>query len=658
MRKLLSWTLVIVMLCTSTAAYAIGLGDEEAAAEERLPTLYEVETVEDLIGFQSGTEITVGVTTEMAGYFATDMWGNNAADMDVRALLHGYSTVAWIRTLGMALDGMPIDDIEIDDQLPGGGRRYTFMLNRNLVYNDGSALTAKDYLFSLLLSCSTVITEIGGMPKNFDNIAGYAAYRDGTAKAMSGLQLIDDYTFSMEIQPEYLPYFYGLAMLNITPYPMAVIAPGCDIIDDGEGAYLSGDFTAELLRKTLLDPETGYIFNPRVTSGPYQLENYDAQNHTATFTANPNYLGNFEGKKPHIEKITLAAVKNADMANRMASGEVSIAHKVVDQQAYLDLIALVQTGQIARPRNYLRSGFAFLAFDCGQGPAASAAVRNAISQCIDKQAYVDSAFVRGLAVPVYGYYGLGQWVLNGSVEVGDESLPIAQVLEQASAPASVENARALLLQDGWTLNAAGEVFVEGTDPIRYRETANGLEALNIKWAKIKDSAAADSIRDALEEPFRELGIGLEITEMTLSEMLPYYYRQKGKTYDMFNLASNFTYVFDPYYDFNTGDEYQGLVNTSGLKDESLMNLAWDLRRTEARDAESYQKKWLAFQQKWMELMPMVPLYSNVYFDFAAKNVQDYNVESFSTWSLAILYTYIQDEPVETEESTEMTDELI
>ena len=651
MRKLLSWMLAMIMLCANTGAFAMGVGSEEVEEEEHLPTLYAVETVEDLIGFQPGTEITIGVTTELAGYFATDMWGNNAADMDVRALLHGYSTVAWIRTLGMALDGTPIDDIVIDDNLPGGGRKYTFNLNRNLVYNDGSPLTAKDYLFSLLLSCSSPIGEIGGMARDFDHIAGYAAYREGREKGMSGLRLIDDYTFSMEILPQYLPYFYGLAMLNITPYPMAVIAPGCDILDDGAGAYLDGDFTADLLRETLLNPQTGYLSNPKVTSGPYQLESYDAEQHTAVFTVNPNYLGNFEGKKPSIEKITLVALKNTDIPERMASGEVSIAHKVVDQQAYLNLVTLVQEGQIARPRNYLRSGFAYLSFACEQGPTASVAVRNAIAQCIDKQAFVDSTFVRGLAVPVYGYYGLGQWLLNGTVEVGDESLTISQALEEGSKPADILNAKALLVADGWTLNEAGEAFVEGTDAIRYRQGEAGLEALNIKWAKIANSAAADSIRNTIEAPFQELGIGLEVTEMSLSEMLPYYYRQVDRTYDMFNLASNFTYVFDPYYDFNVGEDYQGLVNASGLQDESLMNLAWDLRRTEARDAESYQKKWLTFQEKWMELMPMVPLYSNVYFDFAAKNVQNYNVENFSTWSLAILYTYIQDEPVETEDVT-------
>ena len=37
----------------------------------------------------------VGSGTEVSGNFFTDMWGNNTSDIDVRAMLHGYATVAW-----------------------------------------------------------------------------------------------------------------------------------------------------------------------------------------------------------------------------------------------------------------------------------------------------------------------------------------------------------------------------------------------------------------------------------------------------------------------------------------------------------------------------------------------------------------------------------
>jgi hypothetical protein len=42
-----------------------------------------------------GSKVTVGSGTEVSGNFFTDMWGNNTSDIDVRAMLHGYATVAW-----------------------------------------------------------------------------------------------------------------------------------------------------------------------------------------------------------------------------------------------------------------------------------------------------------------------------------------------------------------------------------------------------------------------------------------------------------------------------------------------------------------------------------------------------------------------------------
>ena len=37
--------------------------------------------------------LTVGSATAMSGYFFTDLWGRNTADMDVRTLLHGYDLI-------------------------------------------------------------------------------------------------------------------------------------------------------------------------------------------------------------------------------------------------------------------------------------------------------------------------------------------------------------------------------------------------------------------------------------------------------------------------------------------------------------------------------------------------------------------------------------
>lgn len=646
MRKPIAWILAVILAlgCAGAIAEELPTPDGEAP----LPLLYQAEPFEDIVGLQAGSKVTVGSVTEMAGVFATDLFGNNTADLDVRALLHGYGTVAWIRTLGVALDGVPVSDV-VPMDLPNGGRSYTFTINNNLRYNNGMPITARDYVFSILLSISPEIAEIGGTQRDMDHIVGAAAYRAGAAETVTGIRLLGDYVYSMEVSAAYLPYFYGLAMLNVIPYPPSVIAPGCEIVDDGQGAYISGPYTAELLETTLLHPETGYVWNPRVTSGPYQLVSYNAQEHVAEFTVNPYYLGNFEWKKPNIETVVFKHVANEDMADALADGSASIINKVIDRQAWLNMNALSQQGTIGFPHAYPRSGFAYLAFACEAGPTASVSVRRAIALAIDQDAFVAEHFIEGMALPVYGYYGLGQWMIGMPIgekttEEGIVTVTAQEGVQEYYPEPSIGEAKALLALDGWKLNEEGEPYEDGVG-IRYRQDGETLEPLTIKWAKMKDNETADALRQIVEARFAELGIGLEITELILSDMLPHYYRQVDREYDMFNLGSNFTYVFDPYYDYNTADDFSTLVNTSGLKDTALMNLAWQMRRTDARDAEAYVQRWFQFQQRWVDMMPMVPLYSNVYYDFALSDIQGYEIESFIGWAIAMPYVYISDVPL-------------
>ena len=136
-------------------------------------------------------------------------------------------------------------------------------------------------------------------------------------------------------------------------------------------------------------------------------------------------------------------------------------------------------------------------------------------------------------------------------------------------------------------------------------------------------------------------------------MLTYYYRQTDRTYNMFYMATNFDFIFDPYYTFHPGEEYQGTRNTSGIADEELFNLAGELRRTDVGDNETYLEKWFALQQRYNEVLPTIPLYSNVYFDFYSSEVYGYQPSAYYSWASAILYaTYGYEEtPVVVEEAS-------
>ena len=93
MNKLSKFLCLLLSLLLLTQAPLLALAEdapadpgEEAAAQE------DVELPEELI---------VGHPTVTKGDFFTEMFGNDTADIDVRALVHGYNLVNWDQNQGV-----------------------------------------------------------------------------------------------------------------------------------------------------------------------------------------------------------------------------------------------------------------------------------------------------------------------------------------------------------------------------------------------------------------------------------------------------------------------------------------------------------------------------------------------------------------------------
>lgn len=149
--------------------------------------------------------LAVGTLTQMSGMFFTDCWGNNTADLDVRALLHGYSTVAMQSGGQFGIDATVCTAEYADDA--SGNRTYTFYLNPDLLFSDGSPITARDYAFSVLLLSGPEMAALGGSNLDFAHLSGFDAYSSGDGKAFSGVRLIDEHTFSLTVAADALPFF-------------------------------------------------------------------------------------------------------------------------------------------------------------------------------------------------------------------------------------------------------------------------------------------------------------------------------------------------------------------------------------------------------------------------------------------------------------------
>lgn len=599
-----------------------------------------------------GSEVTVGTVSRPTGYFATELFSNNTSDIDVRALLHGYSTVAFTEDASYQVDDSVVTLVTAaQDDL--GNKMYQFRVKEGLCYNDGTPITAKDYVFSVLMQASKQMKDIGGTTAIYWQVLGYDEYNSGERNYLSGLRLLDDMTFSINLRTDALPYYYELMLVNVTPYPISEIAPGCDVKDNGRGAYLTGDFTAELLQETMLDPETGYSSHPKVTSGAYQLESYDAATGTVVMKANPYYQGNYAGQRPLIETVTLKETTNDQAIAQLEDGTLDIVNKLTDSTA---IDAGLADDQL-QSSSYLRTGLGFLSFACEQGPTSQVEVRQAVDYCLDQDTFV-TEFTGTYGQPVYSWYGLGQWMVTEGNYLNTMKTQVTTY------PLNLTKAAKMLEKAGYIYNEKGERFDAKKDTVRYRAlegtalteyenttdpvvkavTAGGktLLPLQIRFAKVTNNRMCQLVEDLLLPNLQEVGFDVSVEEMSYSDMLAQYYRDDTRTCNLYALATNFTYVYDPTNTWRPGEEYQGHVNTTGLESNDLYVVARALRSTEPGDTAAYMKQWVILMNAFSTRLPAIPLYSNTYYDFCASSVHGYEPSSNWSWSAAILYTYVDD----------------
>ena len=663
MKKLLAYLLICVMALTAVTA---GMAEtaEEPAAEEAPQVTYDYE------------ELTVAVTTPLTGNFFTNMWGNGSSDMDVRAMIHGYNLIEWNTEEGLFVpDDSVVSGVNVQAE---DNEDITFIiaLYEDLFYSDGTPVTAWDYAFSMLLTMSPELKELGANVHQPEYIAGYNNYISGKSKRLTGVRVVNDHLIHITIDHAYLPFFYELGLLDCVPYPAAVIAPGVKVADDGRGIYLTNAdggneavFTADLLKGTILDEANGYRTHPSVTSGPYVLTSYE--DGVAKFEVNPQYKGNSKGQKPMIKKVTMVTMPSDEMIDAYHDGKVTLLNKVSEAETITKLLEEASEDETRTSANYARTGLSFISFNTDRTPLDDLAVRQAIAYAANRDEVVKEA-LDGYGMKGLGYFGMGQWMyllLNGTVQIPVEKPEEnATEKEKQEYEKTVEKWGALTLNDiepydrdlekaaelldgaGWKLNADGDGFVQGSDKLRYKQTEDGLVPLRLTMAYGTGSAAGRALEGTFVQSLTDIGIELIVEGIDADDMLNQYYRLDEGKYDMYFLATNFDLLYDPSLSFTVDEEGHHVWKTSGLADDELWKLAVSMRRTEPDDLLGYCTKWLAFQKRIAEQLPMLPMYSNVYFDFYPQVLHEYNISANISWPEASIGAYLSDYvPEKTEE---------
>ena len=208
----------------------------------------------DWTSAKADNDIIIGSVTELSGKFRYSSFGSSnpgASDLDVQTLTTGLDTVAKTKEGGYTWNDTVVaahDEVVNDD----GSKTFTITLKEGLKFSDGSEVTADDYLAFPMAFNTVVATEASGYQVQSLSVLGQADYlaytgpdsTEGT-KVFAGLHKIDDYTFSVTIAADYIPYFYDITYASFSAYYAPMFLGDAEILDDGDGCYLSDSFYAK-----------------------------------------------------------------------------------------------------------------------------------------------------------------------------------------------------------------------------------------------------------------------------------------------------------------------------------------------------------------------------------------------------------------------------
>ncbi|AOM84657.1 oligopeptide ABC transporter substrate-binding protein [Salisediminibacterium beveridgei] len=503
---------------------------------------------------QGGT-VTYGYTSPFAGLLDW-AWYEGQDDSLALSLFNGEGLYEVRSENDFDLEPSLAHDWEWSDD----NTTITFHLEEGVMWHDGEELTASDFKFSY----ETIAHPDGNTARqtNVDRIVGYEDYRAGEADELAGVEVIDDYTFSVEFNE-----VAANNLANLWSYPMSENHLGHLEVSEMEDA--------DEIRR-----------NP-VGLGAFVVDNV-VPGEMIEYSAFEDY---WKGE-PNLDGVVYRIVDGDLAGELLAQGEVDIIELTAGQAGPLEGDDTVTLEEI-EALSYSYIGFKLGHWDEEEGTAvmdnekfASKEVRHAFAHAIDRQGIID-AFSEG--------YGT---VINAPESVIRWSYPDESQLNQFEY--DTERAQELLAEAGYE-DVTGDGFVE--DPDGEEFTVN-FAAMNAP-ADIAEPRAQYIIQN-----LQDAGINAQLMD--------------GQLYD-FNLFYDLVEEDDPDIDIFLGawglatadPDLSGLWlstdfwNFSRWVNEESDQLIRDGVSEEALDFEYRQEVYQEWHQLFNEELPMIPLSSPV-----------------------------------------------
>lgn len=537
----------------------------------------------------------------------------------------------------------------------------------------------------------------------FDSFNAYNGEEaEGATKEFAGIRLLDEYTFSMTVKaPDYYPYYFANTYGAVSPEALGlVLGEGVEVKDDGNGAYLTEawyekDAEGAFVKAAHLEAAR-YDWNTYPVSGPYYVSDWDDSTKIATLTINPEFTGNFEGQKPSIKTIVYTKIVQETQLDQFKTGQVDILSGITGGDDTKAALAVVDesNGKFDEV-HYQRAGYGKLQFECDFGPTMFASVRKAVAYVLNTSEFAE-AFTGGYGTVVYGPYSpdFDMWVaVEDEINLIDYSFSVENAKQALIDGGWIYNETGAEFVEGTdTVRYKKLTAEEATDVnIAYASVANtdGKEYKTVKvgddyympcvinWFGTTNNNVTDMLGARLvgTENVAAIGMVVRSTVGDFDKLLGEIYRETSygyggtPTFGMFNLATGwnsavYDYAYNwsldpiyfgyssnklydeydvafPYYaadGTHTKMSYEDAMAASGNKlgmDYLSMAMVYD-----AANVDEYNQWWKAYIERWNDLMPDIPLYSNYYFDVYNAKIENFQTSPFWGPTDALLYCTI------------------
>lgn len=523
----------------------------------------------------SGT-LKVGIT-EASGNFNPLYYSSSYDGYVVDLVFQGLATLNF--------DGDEYEPVVAKDWvISEDGKTITFNLREDVVFSDGTPLTANDVVFTYkVLADPTYTGRYGTLVKD---LVGYEAYSGGETEEFEGVVAEDDYTVTFNFAEGKRTNFANTTM-SIMP-------------EAYYGANFAYNNTAPI-EELSAEP---------VGSGPYKLDTY-SEAQFIFLTRNDNYVG--EGYM--IKEILLQFVDQSTDIVQLMNGEVDL------------LAGVIEPSKIKEARDggysineYPRSGYGYINFNTEAGPTAEVAVRQALTYAFDTEAFVNSYYKdpdTGLVLATTQNHPFSQvsWVMSEDL--------VSSLVDYSY---DIEKAKSILDEAGW---------VPGADGIRAKDG----KLLELNVAAMPEHDILATLIPMWEKSWgQELGVKLNVSYLEFNTILDYVIYDSDANVDkwsLFFLATSITSA-DPdsiYTEFHSNDVGAGKDNTSRYKNAEVDRLLDEARAI--MDPEEAKPLYAEVVKILNEEMPKVVVYANTYFDLYNSKVKDLKTSSLYGWVKAL-----------------------